>query len=90
MDTNDIGRIILEDYRLTTAEIFYHMPDHPSLLQAYIWQELDLTPDFPELKRFLEFWEHSLDGKVHSVAVTACEDIRPTSYLGRCSSIRIH
>ena len=31
-------------YRLTTAEIIYHMPDHPSLLQTYVWQEFDLAP----------------------------------------------
>lgn len=42
----------LQDYRLTTAEILYHLPDHPMLLQSYIWQEYDLAPRFPELKRF--------------------------------------
>lgn len=65
----------LEDYRLTTAEIYYHLPDHPSLLQSYIWQELDLVPDLPELYKFLNFWERSLDGKLHSVTVASCEII---------------
>lgn len=59
----------LQDYRLTTAEIFYHMPDHPGLLQTYVWQEYDLAPHFPELKRFLTFWMRSLDGPLHSVLV---------------------
>jgi uncharacterized protein Usg len=59
----------LKDYRLTTAEIFYHMPDHPGLLQTYIWQEYDLSPHFPELKRFLDFWTRKLDGPLHSVLV---------------------
>lgn len=76
----DIKRVLLEDYRLTTAEIFYHLPDHPSLLQTYIWQELDLTPEFPQLHKFLEFWERSLDGKLHSVKVAACELIQPSNY----------
>ena len=35
------------EYRLTTAEIIYHMPDHPDLLQSFVWQKLDLAPDFP-------------------------------------------
>lgn len=73
----DFERVLLEDYRLTTAEILYHLPDHPSLLQSYIWQELDLTPDFPQLHKFLQFWERSLDGKLHSVKVASCELIRP-------------
>ena len=59
----------LHGYRLTTAEILYHMPDHPRLLQTYVWQNLDLAPKFPELKRFLDFWEANLDGKLHSVHV---------------------
>jgi uncharacterized protein Usg len=57
----------LYDYRLTTAEIIYHLPDHPDLLQSFIWQKLDLAPDFPELRRFLEFWSRNLEGKLHSV-----------------------
>ena len=59
----------MNDYRLTTAEILYHMPDHPTVLQAYIWQELDLAPRFPALRRFLGFWGRNLDGRLHSVRV---------------------
>lgn len=71
---------MLENYRLTTAEILYHFPDHPSLLQTYVWQELDLTPDFPELMQFLNFWDRSLDGKIHSVTVAECSIIKPSEY----------
>lgn len=59
----------LQDFRLTTAEILYHMPDHPSLLQTYVWQEYDLAPKFPKLFGFLHFWERELDGRLHSVLV---------------------
>lgn len=67
----------LKDYRLTTAEILYHMPDHPKLLQAYLWQEYDLAPQFPELKKFLDFWTRELDGKLHSVRVGSKKLITP-------------
>lgn len=59
----------LKDYRLTTAEILYRMPDHPDLLQTYIWQELDIAPTFPVLHKFLDFWERQIDGRLHSVRV---------------------
>jgi len=59
----------LRNYRLTTAEILYHLPDHPSLLQSYLWQEYDLAPDFPVLRKFLDFWTRNLDGPLHSVKV---------------------
>ena len=59
----------LQGYRLTTAEIIYRLPDHPALLQSFIWQKFDLAPDFPELRKFLEFWSLNIEGKLHSVNV---------------------
>ena len=61
----------LRGYRLTTAEILYHMPDHPELLQSFIWQELDIAPAFPVLSKFLHFWRTNLDGRLHSVRIAA-------------------
>ena len=74
----------LHGYSLTTAEILYHRPDHPKLLQSYIWQEYDLLPRFPVLNKFLHFWESELDGKLHSVWVAATGLIAPKElkYLG--------
>ena len=59
----------LRHYRLTTAEIIYHLPDYPDLLQSFVWQKYDIAPDFPELRRFLEFWSRTIEGKLHSVKV---------------------
>jgi len=61
----------LRNYRLTTAEILYHIPDHPDLLQSYIWQNYDLAPRFPVLIDFLDFWQSNLDGRLHSVRVAS-------------------
>lgn len=82
--------LLLRDYRLTTANIFYRFPDHPSLLQTYIWQELDLAPLFPELKKFLGFWEDELEGKIHSVDVIHAEGIAADSIIWREGSIKLH
>ncbi len=68
----------LHDYRLTTAQILYHLPDHPALLQTYLWQEYDIAPKFPNLSRFLKFWTRELDGKLHSVFVGSKEIITPS------------
>lgn len=57
------------DYHLTTAEILYRLPDHPALLQSYIWQDYDIAPSYPVLHAFLGFWTRELDGKLHSVRV---------------------
>ena len=70
----------LQSYRLTTAHILYRMPDHPALLQEYIWQDLDLAPRFPVLAKFLRFWEENLDGKLHSVKVAHAKLIKPAEF----------
>lgn len=80
----------LEGYGLTTAEILYHMPDHPALLQSYIWQEYDLFPEFPVLRRFLDFWAHKLDGVLHSVTVGHAELIRPAELKAVGASFRLN
>ncbi|QCI62841.1 usg protein [Phreatobacter stygius] len=67
----------IEGYALTTAEILYRMPDHPLLLQAYIWQDYDQAPHFPVLQRFLAFWQHNLEGRLHTVRVASARLIRP-------------
>ena len=64
-------------YRLTTAEILYHLPDHPGLLQSFIWQEMDLAPAYPALRRFLDFWRRDIEGRLHSVRVASTRLIGP-------------
>lgn len=70
----------LRGYRLATAEILYHMPDHPDLLQTFVWQHLDLAPDYPELRRFLDFWTRRIEGRLHSVMVDRQDLIRIPSF----------
>ncbi|HQX26728.1 MAG TPA: Usg family protein [Alphaproteobacteria bacterium] len=70
----------LKDYRLTTANIVYHLPDHTHLLQEFIWQGYDLAPRYPALFKFLTFWTREIEGKLHSVYVAKKELITPGDY----------
>ena len=67
----------LEGYGLTTAQILYRLPDHPSLLQTYVWQNYDLFPKFPALQDFLAFWQEKLEGPLFSVTVAHSRLIKP-------------
>jgi uncharacterized protein Usg len=60
----------LKGYGLTTAHILYRIPDFESVLQTYVWQDYDIAPDFPEMHRFLDFWQDNLDGPLHSIRFT--------------------
>jgi uncharacterized protein Usg len=80
----------LEGYGLTTAQILYRLPDHPSLLQTYVWQEYDLFPKFPALNRFLAFWLETLEGPLHSVTVAHSRLIRPAEIRAVNGEFRLH
>ncbi|MCB8839746.1 usg protein [Aurantimonas sp. VKM B-3413] len=68
---------MLEGYSLTSAEVLYRMPDHPTLLQTFFWQFEDLAPDYPRLKRFLDHWEREIEAIIHSVRVMHAGLIKP-------------
>jgi uncharacterized protein Usg len=59
----------LSGFSLTTAEILYRLPDHPSLLQTFVWQEYDLHPRFPRLRAFLDFWTANIEGQLYRITV---------------------
>ena len=77
-------------YGLTTAEILYRRPDHRWLLQSYLWQDYDLWPDFPALKRFLDFWQAKLEGPLHSVTVAHSKLIKPAEIRPVDGVFRLH
>lgn len=87
---SDFEQMLLHDYRLTTAEILYHMPDHPVLLQTFIWQELDIAPQFPVLNKFLSFWEKEIEGKLHSVKIASVELVMPAKFTMCKGEFNIH
>lgn len=67
----------LQGWRMATAEVLYYMPDHPSLLQSFIWQTLDLAPQYPRIHRFLDFWRREIDAVIHSVRLASGETLAP-------------
>ena len=80
----------LQGYRLATAEILYHMPDHPSLLQSFIWQHYDIAPKYPELHKFLDFWVEEIEGTLHSVHVARRKLVTPTTHRHADAWLRLH
>jgi uncharacterized protein Usg len=83
-------RAQLAGFSLTTAEILYRLPDHPSLLQSYIWQDYDMHPRFPRLRTFLDFWANNLDGKLFRVRVAHKKLIKPAELRMVEGEFRVH
>jgi uncharacterized protein Usg len=80
----------LAGYGLTTARIFYRRPDHPWLLQTFVWQEYDVCPDFPVLQDFLAFWQKQLEGPLHSVTIAHSRLIGPAELRAVDGVFRLH
>ena len=80
----------LDGYGLTTAQILYRLPDHPSLLQTYVWPDYDLCPRFPVLNRFLAFWLEKLEGPLYSVTVAHSRLIKPAELRAIGGEFRLH
>jgi uncharacterized protein Usg len=89
MLSNDFRRQ-MQGFGLTTANIFYRIPDYPSCLQSFIWQNHDLHPHFPELTKFLEFWKRELEGTLHSVVVSHCGLIKPAEFRAVNGEFQLH
>ncbi len=69
--------LMLAGHGLTTAKIYYRMPDFRNLLQLFLWQDYDLAPHFPKLHGFIEFWKRDIEGPLHSVVYSHQALIRP-------------
>jgi uncharacterized protein Usg len=80
----------LAGWSLTTAVILYRLPDYPSLLQTYVWQEYDLHPSFPRLTEFLNFWTRTLEGKLFGVTIAHKRLVSPAVWRTQRCEFSLH
>ncbi|URD59678.1 usg protein [Sphingomonas sp. KRR8] len=57
----------LQGYGLSLVEVHYFMPDHPSLLQLFSFQQYDIAPKYPALSHFLDHWRREIEATIHSI-----------------------
>lgn len=67
--SKDFFNQINDNFRLTTVEVIYRMPDYHSILQEFIWQTLDRSPEYPRIQQFLEYWEENIEAPIYSVRI---------------------
>ena len=59
---------------LTTIQVYYWMPDYRHILQQFIWQTMDVSPEFPRMNKFLHYWEHNIEGPIHDVVIAQANE----------------
>ena len=81
---------MLKGYGLTTAEMFYRLPDFRNVLNTFVWQDNDLAPDYPRLFKFIEYWQAKIEGPLHSVRFTHRKLIAPGEWRNVVGEWRLH
>ena len=87
-DSNFVAQ--LKGFSLTTAEILYRLPDHPGLLQTFLWQDYDMAPRFPRLAAFLIYWRENLEGPLYRVTVSHKKLVSPAEFSFRDGELVLH
>jgi len=82
--------LLLKGYGLTTAEIFYRMPDYRNVLNTFVWQDYDLAPDYPRLFGFIAFWQAKIEGPLHSVRFCHRKMLKPGEWRNQVGEFILH
>lgn len=54
---------------IVTVQVFYFIPNYRSLLNSFLWQTLDVSPRYPRIGRFLDFWRREIDAVIQDVVI---------------------
>ena len=62
---------------IVTLNVLYWMPDYTHILQEFIWQTADISPEYPRVHRFLNYWHDNIEAVISEVKIA---DNYETSY----------
>jgi uncharacterized protein Usg len=65
---NDMGIWIRK--HIVTVDILYYMPDYSDIIQEFVWQTKDITPELPKIHSFLNYWKNNIEAVIKEVNVS--------------------
>lgn len=51
---------------IVTLDIFYYRPKS-LLISEFVWQTDDLVPEYPRVKRFLDYWKNNINATIQEI-----------------------
>ena len=66
--------------QLTLIQVYYYMPDYPSVLNEFVWQTIDLYPCFPRMQRFLNYWSENIDARINEIYLNYTDPVYGSNY----------
>jgi len=58
---------------IVTLDVLYYMPDYSEIVQEFIWQTNDITPELPKVHKFLNYWKNNIEAVIKEVKVSYTE-----------------
>jgi uncharacterized protein Usg len=71
---SDFEKMFVRGYSLVTVNVLYYMPDYQSILNEFLWQTLDISPNYPRIHKFLDFWRKEIDAVIKEVTICDMPD----------------
>ena len=62
---------------IVTINVLYWMPDYTHILQEFFWETADISPEYPRVHRFLNYWHDNIEAVISEVNIA---DNYVTSY----------
>ena len=69
---------------LTLARIYYRMPDSPSIIQEFIWQDFDKPPIYPRFQKLIKYWDKYIEGPIESIDFCSSHTINHNLIFADC------
>ena len=66
----DFARELTDGHHLVTVSVLYYMPDHPNLINEFLWQTMDLSPKYPRVGAFLDYWRREIEATIKEVIIS--------------------
>jgi len=64
-----MAHIKIRKWTIATVQVIYFIPDHLHILNEFMWQTEDELPEYPRIKRFLDYWDKNIDGPIKEVYI---------------------
>ena len=59
--------IIIKKRTIASVQVIYYLPDYENILNEFIWQTEDISPEFPRIDKFIKYWDKNIEGPIDSI-----------------------
>tara|TARA_B100001559_G_C16486192_1_gene616163 strand:+ start:156 stop:407 length:252 start_codon:yes stop_codon:yes gene_type:complete len=64
-----MSAIIIKKRTVASVQVIYYMPDYKNILNEFVWQTEDITPEFPRIGKFIKYWDENIEGLIRDIYV---------------------